>query len=206
MRDFFQAAIPEPVTLLGQDLEPFSIGHWLTLERFECAYLKGGTPTIPDLMLGVLVCCHKYEEFISIARKESIFELTKKWAARIGNFEFPEKSKSFSDYIDDSIKNLPKYWVEEKKSGTPRKSGAPYIQTLRAYLLSKTSLTDTEIMNRPFGLSVWDMTTILESDGALRINSQDDDDFANEAKEFETYFDGLTDEKKNAMRGQPVNN
>ena len=206
MRDFFQAAIPEPVTLLGQDLEPFSIGHWLTLERFECAYLKGGTPTIPDLMLGVLVCCHKYEEFISIARKESIFELTKKWAARIGNFEFPEKSKSFSDYIDDSIKNLPKYWEEEKKSGTPRKSGAPYIQTLRAYLLSKTSLTDTEIMNRPFGLSVWDMTTILESDGALRINSQDDDDFANEAKEFETYFDGLTDEKKNAMRGQPVNN
>jgi hypothetical protein len=207
VRDFFQAAIPEPVTLLGQQLHPFSIGHWILLERFDCSYITGGAATIPDLMLGVLICCNRYEEFISLARNESIFQLTKKWTKRIGNFDFPEKSKSFSGYIDDSIKNLPKYWVEEKKSGTPRKAGAPYIQTLRAFLLSKTSLSNADIMNQPFALSVWDMTTVLELEGALRINSKADDEAEEQAKAFEKYFDGLTDKQKTAMRGgQPVNN
>ena len=207
MRDFFQAAVPEPVTLLGQQLAPFSIGHWILLERFECAYIAGGPATIPDLMLGVLVCCHKHDEFISLARNESIFQLTKKWSKRIGNFDFPKKSKEFSDYIDDAIHNLPKYWVEERKGGSAgRKSGAPYIQTLRAFLLSKTSLTENEILNRPFALSVWDMTTILELDGSLRINSREDDELTEQATAFEKHFDGLTEQQKSSMRGEPVNN
>jgi len=206
VRDFYQAAVPEPVTLLGQQLHPLSIGHWILLERFECSYIAGGSATIPDLMLGVLICCNKYDEFISLARNESIMELTKKWTKRIGNFDFAEKSKNFSDYIDDSIKNIPKYWVEEKKSGASRKSGAPYIQTLRAFLLSKTSLTETEIMNRPFALSVWDMITVLEQEGTLRIHTKEDEDLENEAKRFEKYYDSLTDEQKKAMRGQPANN
>ena len=192
--------------MLGQQLHPLSIGHWILLERFECSYIAGGSATIPDLMLGVLICCNKYDEFISLARNESIMELTKKWTKRIGNFDFAEKSKNFSDYIDDSIKNIPKYWVEEKKSGASRKSGAPYIQTLRAFLLSKTSLTETEIMNRPFALSVWDMITVLEQEGTLRIHTKEDEDLENEAKRFEKYYDSLTDEQKKAMRGQPANN
>jgi len=158
-------------------------------------------------MLGVLVCCHKYDEFLSLASKESIFELTRKWSKRIGNFDFPEKSKAFSRYINDSISNMPKYWVEEKKGSTRKKSGAPYVQTLRAFLLSKSTLTESKIMNQPFALSVWDMTTILELEGTLRINTKEDDDAESEAKAFEKYFDNLTEEQKAAMRGgQPVNN
>ena len=62
-------------------------------------------------------------------------------------------------------------------------------------------------MNQPFALSVWDMTTVLELEGALRINSKADDEAEEQAKAFEKYFDGLTDKQKTAMRGgQPVNN
>ncbi len=207
MRDFFQAAIPEPVTLLGQQLEPFSLGHWVILERFECAYVCGGALTIPDLMLGVLVCCHTYEEFIDLARKESIFELTRKWSKRLGNFDFAEKSRDFGKYINDALENMPKYWAEEKSGGTKKKAGAPYVQTLRAFLLSKSTLTPREIMNQPFALSAWDMTAMLELDGMLQINTKEDDEAADSAAKFEEYFESLTDEQKNAMReGKPVNN
>jgi len=207
VRDFFQAAIPEPVTLLGQKLEPFSIGHWILLERFDCSYIKGGDATIPDLMLGVLICCHKYDEFLELSHGQSIYDLSKKWTKRIGNFDFVEKSKAFTEYIDDAVSSSPKYWVEESsKSNSSKRSGAPYVQTIKTFLLSKTNLTEQEILNRPFGQSVWDMTTVLEIEGSLRINSKADDDAAQEAKEFEKYFDSLTEEQKNKMRGIPANN
>ena len=206
MRDFFKAAIPEPVTLLGQKLEPFSVGHWILCERFDCSYITGGQATIPDLMMGVLICCHKYDEFLHIAREGCIYELSKKWTKQIGNFSFPEKSKAFSDYVDDSIKNCPKYWVEDKGTSSGKPSGAPYIQTIKSFLISKTNLTEQEVLNRPFAQAVWDMTTCLEIDGTLKINSKEDDEAAEEAKRFETYFEGLTEEEKNKMRGIPANN
>ena len=99
-----------------------------------------------------------------------------------------------------------KYWVEDKGTSSGKPSGAPYIQTIKSFLISKTNLTEQEVLNRPFAQAVWDMTTCLEIDGTLKINSKEDDEAAEEAKRFETYFEGLTEEEKNKMRGIPANN
>ena len=40
------------------------------------------------------------------------------------------------------------------------------------------------------------MTTCLELEGTLKINSKEDDEAAKEAKRFEEYFEGLTEEEK----------
>ena len=38
--DYLHSIIPEPVTILGQELRPFSLGHYLLLNRLECAFLS----------------------------------------------------------------------------------------------------------------------------------------------------------------------
>ena len=40
MDDYLHSIIPEPVTILGQELRPFSLGHYLLLNRLDCAFLS----------------------------------------------------------------------------------------------------------------------------------------------------------------------
>ena len=53
MDDYLHSIIPEPVTILGQDLRPFSLGHYLLLQRLECAFVcEDKEPLLGDLLWG----------------------------------------------------------------------------------------------------------------------------------------------------------
>ena len=74
-RDFLQAAIPEPVTLLGQRLHPFSLGHYILLERFKSPFLLGGSADVTDLFTAVLICCNKYDEFLNLIKEDDLLSI-----------------------------------------------------------------------------------------------------------------------------------
>lgn len=52
------AAYPDPWRVLGIQLKPFSLGHYLKLHRLNCAFVadESRTATLGDLLLGVAVC------------------------------------------------------------------------------------------------------------------------------------------------------
>lgn len=56
--NYFTAAYPEPWQILGVNLKPFSVGHFIKLKRLGCAFVaEDSTPaTIGDLLLGIIVC------------------------------------------------------------------------------------------------------------------------------------------------------
>mgnify|MGYP005992408037 FL=1 len=193
-RDYYEAAIPEPVELLGQRLMPYSLGHHILLERFDNPFVVGGDADAADLFSAVLICCSTYEEFIKLIREENLIDLVKKWAAKLGKFDLNKVANSFKNYIDDSFENFPKYWVEQKYSDA--KSGANFAQAIKIRLLRSTNLTETEILNRPLALSVWDVCTILEQDGAITLFSKQDEENQDKAKQFEEWLAKLPEEQK----------
>ena len=69
MDDYLHSIIPEPVTILGQDLRPFSLGHYLLLQRLECAFVcEDKEPLLGDLLLGLLVCGNTYRHPAVLAK------------------------------------------------------------------------------------------------------------------------------------------
>jgi hypothetical protein len=55
---YSEAAYPAPWQVLGVTLKPFSLGHYIKLNRLGCAFVADGveTATLGDLLLGVAVC------------------------------------------------------------------------------------------------------------------------------------------------------
>jgi len=194
-RDFHHAAIPEPVVLLGQRLHPFSIGHSILLERFENPFVMGGRADVIDLFTGILICCNEYDEFIKLIREDDIITIVKKWSKNIGEFDSTDISEAFKDYIEDAYSNFPKYWFDDKGIDN-RKAGAGFTQNIKVRLLRHTSLTEQEILNRPLALSVWDSVTMMEQDGALRINTKEDDELQGQEEAFKEWLNDLPKDRK----------
>ena len=63
-------------------------------------------------------------------------------------------------------------------------------------LLRSTNLTEQEILNRPLALSVWDVCTILEQDGAISLFSNQDEENQNRTKDFEKWLNELPEDKR----------
>jgi len=193
-RDFHHAAIPEPLVLLGQRLHPFSLGHHILLERFENPFITGGNADVTDLFTGVLICCNEYDEFLKLIREDDVVTIVKKWAKNLGQFDVNKIAKAYKEYIEDSFNNFPKYWVDDKYKDS--KSHSNFTQSIKVRLLRSTNLTEQEILNRPLALSVWDVCTILEQDGAISLFSKEDEESQDRKKDFEQWLKELPDDSK----------
>ena len=51
--------------------------------------------------------------------------------------------------------------------------------------MSKLGFSESEVLNRHFSLSLWDMATVAEMDGSLRIFSEEDARLQEQVKELE---------------------
>ena len=85
------------------------------------------------------------------------------------------------------------HWPEEglsgpklgTKEGGGKSFGAPPEQTVKVGLMSQLGLSETEVLNRPFSLCLWDMATLAEMNGTLKIYSQRDAELKQQAEELE---------------------
>src|SRR5438876_959627 len=82
---YFQAAIPEPFTILGLRLKPLSLGRYRLLKRFGCAFVaeEETGANIEDLIIGVLVCSMRCDEFIEWAHSKHFAKDIKRWGKRV---------------------------------------------------------------------------------------------------------------------------
>ena len=90
-RDYHAAALPEPFTILGQRLTPFSLGHLLLLRRFDNAFvIPGGVPTIDDLAFAVFVCSQTFEEATEAIAEPDVHKRIEEWGRNLGHFDLDE--------------------------------------------------------------------------------------------------------------------
>jgi len=179
--DFYQAAIPEPVTLLGVRLMPFSLGHVLLLNRFDNAFGTGETPTLADLIQGIVICSQTYADAIADLDNPALPEHVAKWQKRLirkplfgksqPSFSPHEAANRFAQYVRDGS-SFPLFSVDPSKTG--QTISVPLVQSVKIGLQSKLHLTDDQVLNRPWGLCLWDYFTLQAIEGNCKIADAED--------------------------------
>jgi hypothetical protein len=101
--------LPNPYTILGVKLEPYSLGHYLIMQRFDCAFVSDDTNRcggIEDLLLGIAICSRTYDDFLAFIRDDAKFDAwMKAWREHIMSDMYSwyaRKSFSVCAYIQGS--------------------------------------------------------------------------------------------------------
>ncbi len=174
---YAEAILPTPFTLLGLGLKPFSIGHYLLMSRFNCAFANDSdaVASVPDLLLGLCICSRSYEDFLAFIEdeKESARWL-KKWGKHIQKQckteEMIEKFYLFKQYMAQGTV-IPKYWNED---GEAKQSGAHWSQNVLNVLVAECGYTQTEALNAPLARAFADFFKFAERNGLVTLMSDDE--------------------------------
>ncbi len=178
--DYYLARIPEPTTLLGLKLRPFSLGHLLLLHRIKSFFAgEDDRLTYEDLALSVLICSQTYEQAIAYFDDKDLVKFMQRWADRLTGrgiltrlgirplriIQLEDKAADFASYMQRGVRKLT-YSNKSEGDEIP----LPLVQIVRVTLLQEFGgLTDAELMNRPWGLCIEDYITIHTLKGNVRM-------------------------------------
>ena len=141
----------------------------------------GGIPTEADLVVGsnLLSNTRGQVELVESGRfKQEAKKLDK--ALRVCG-DVRARCEWFNDYLNEGLDGQEA--LAEKGKG--KSLGAPPEQVIKCALMSKLGFSESEVLNRPFSLSLWDIAAIAEMDGSLRIFSEEDARLQEQVKELE---------------------
>lgn len=165
--NYLLAELPEPINLLGQRLQPLSIGHCMILERLQNPLFIGGHATEDHLFEAVFVCCQTFSEswesFFKVGFQKQILN----WRKKIGQHNFVNAMSVFEDYKKQGT------LVPETGGGDDnakrRVPGAPFLLQLKIALQNRLNYSEQEALNKPFGSAVWEVVALAEMNGETKI-------------------------------------
>jgi len=169
-RSYAAASIPEPYRILGLRLRPFSLGHYLLFERFHCAFLCAdpALATRQDLLLGVLICSMRHDEFLAFLEQKNFTQEITRWGKRIGLFDFPAKAALFRAYLDAG-RSEPNYIPMQ-----PGDEHGDWAQNLKMTLITRLGYTEPQALDMPLCQALADYFRLAESEGLVRIITPED--------------------------------
>lgn len=193
MHPYYGAAIPDPWDILGVRLRPFSLGHVVLLNRIESPFIVGGTlPTFDDLAFAVLVCSKNYEDGLRSIEDPNLPKILRQWADRLTGLkrwmvrcrlktatpvDFAKSALEFFAYIKEHS-TVPKY---EYNPDHFHEMSCPDVQMVKVTLMREMRFGESEILNRNWGLCLWDWVTMRALDGKVKLVNEDN---YNEAREI----------------------
>lgn len=180
---YYRAAIPEPFNILGKRLLPLSLGHITTLSRLDSPFFSETKQPVAvgDLALAVAVCSLDYEAGVRLVQSPETPTRMRKWGRRLCNhpvFWWKDRGIDWKSKIDLFVEYLrigseaPGWIIGGEMSKASSEVNAPSHQVVKVVLLSKTNLSESEIMNRPWSLCLWDFITLRAIDGQVNIVEQ----------------------------------
>lgn len=196
----FKAAIPEPYQILGLRLLPLSVGRYRLLHRFDCAFVseEESTATIGDLIIGVLICSMRCDEFLKFYESKGFAREIRRWAIRISanppwfmrgkwgkwislsfigkwwrknhSFNFVEKMQLFKNYIAEA-QAVPEYAPTHSSN---QRSTAHWSTSVEIVLRSELNWQLEEINEAPLTKALSDYFKHLELQGLVTIFTEED--------------------------------
>lgn len=182
---FYLAAIPEQWEILGLKLRPFSLGHVILLHRIGSPFLgeESSRSAFDDLALAVLLCSETYENGLAILNEPHLPKLLNNWADRLTGMnrwsvrhgfrkakpiEFAAPAIEFSDYIREHSK-IPNY---DFNPADFRELHCPEPQLVKVTLMRDMHFTEAELLDRCWGLCLWDFVTLRALSGSVKMIDQ----------------------------------
>lgn len=190
--DYFTDLVPEPYRILGLTLRPLSLGRYRLMRRFGVAFVDDDAAKADagDLLLGVLICSMRCDEFLKFANSPGFAKEIRRWSRKIfphpwicalpfglgkwwrtkHAFDLREKMQLFQNYIESNSKS-PRYWDE---SDNARLSGAHWSHSCEVVLRGQVGWTLEEINEEPLNKAIWDYYKHMESQGLIRLMTKDE--------------------------------
>lgn len=186
---YFKQAIPDPFRIMGLQMRPLSLGRYRLLRRFDCAYVADGETSAhaADLILGVIICSMRCDEFLAFANSGKFSKEVRKWGKRINPcwflsripfvryfwrkyccFDLFEKMRLFHAYIQQGSE-APKFWDE---SGETAASGAHWSHSVEVILRSEVNWSEEEINEQPLSKALADYFKFAETKGLVRLMTE----------------------------------
>lgn len=187
MGDYYQAAIPDEWQILGEHLRPLSLGHFTLLKRHESAFVTGEIPTVLDLLVSVMICARTWEDGVEFIESEEFKPETKRLEKLLKKCDnLTKRMVYFREYLEEGMSG-PKVWSKEGEDKA--QFGSPFVQVIKVSLMSKMGLSESETLNRPLSLCLWDMATLSELQGLVKVYSEGDEQAKDQAEELQRKID-----------------
>jgi hypothetical protein len=200
--DYFEQIMPTPPIVCGKQLKVLSIGRYRLMARLRVAFVAETVRAAMagDLLMGVIICSMRCDEFVELLSRPDFKEQIQKWGRRIGFF--PPKILSwplvgkwlsknigstiegadadyllgqtelFKKYIADGAPDLSKkFWNEPQEE---QLDGSHWSQSVEAVMREYQSWTKGEIDEEPLTKALWDFYKHLEMRGLGRFLSPDE--------------------------------
>lgn len=177
-RDYFRAAYPCKVRILGRELKPFSLGHLQLLRSLENGFVLPEKKIGPgDLIQGVFICSQNYADALRSIDSRWRDLCLRFWGWRCGSgWSLVDKAAVFKSYVADGSQPPDLHEPDDDC----RSPGAPFIQRVRIRLMSYLGMSFSEVMDYPWGLALHDYFASYESDDRVKILNQDESEMIEE--------------------------
>jgi len=164
---YLRLALPEPTIILGQELQPLSVGHLLFLDRL------GITPaTRPDqIVLAILVCTRETADITPTLQDPWLEWKIRFWLFRYSPFkriDWDEKMLALVDYIDQGTE-APSTISLGEGGNSLAESGTPFLQHVKSTLQSHLNYSPAEALDCPYVQAMWDYYAWHESEGNILV-------------------------------------
>jgi hypothetical protein len=178
--DFYSAAIPEPATVMGLRLKPFSLGHVILLGRVRSSFVTEGEQTsLHDLALSVLICALEFKEGLEIFNNKELPKFFVKWHNKLAGISFltqaklrkpkpidyASHAKAFGEYVQRGSR-VPQYSYNPTDF---KQMECPSVQIVKTTLMRDMHFREAELMDRPWGLCLWDFVTLRALAGQVAM-------------------------------------
>lgn len=180
---FYQAAIPDAWEILGVKLRPFSLGHVILLHRIDSPFVSrtlSDHPTFDDLALSVLICSESYEKAVECLDYPHLPRVLRSWADRLTGMDrwtvrmglrkariidFLQPAIEFSNYIREHSK-IPDY---DFNPADFSEMHCPEVQMVKVTLMREMGFSESELLDRSWGLCLWDYVVLRAQDGKVKM-------------------------------------
>lgn len=164
----YHNVIQEPYTALGLKLKPLTLGHLTLMEFVESAFVTGKHPEYEDLSISVFICSRSFKEcLLEFADPVYLAAEFKKWAEKIGYFNFAEKVGLFVQYLKEGCTEP----VYSFNSGDFAEITAPTPVVVKCALMMDTGAREEDLMDRPWDSCLMDYITIKAIKGHVSMTN-----------------------------------
>ncbi len=174
----FQAAFPEPQTILGLRLLPLSLGRYKLLKRFECPFVDDEKKEISieemnkELFFSLVICGLECKEFERLMNDGGLRKELKRWGRKVRKivsrkgFSILEHFTTFRKYLEAGS-SAP--WVVLSVQNDSDQSMTHWSTAIESTLRSKIGWTEKEVSERPLADALVHYFKYLESEGAVKL-------------------------------------
>jgi len=183
---YYYAEILHPKTFIvnGVELLPFSLGHWMILERMGSPFLSGNIPV--DISFGdgiasffelLLVCGQTYEDNIAMLDNPQIFKETiksfenhmKKVMKKDKHWHIQKEVANIKEYLSYFIK-MPSFTDKANSKTVP--SGIDWKSNLLSILKNEYHYTESEALNCSVKKCFYLWCIAAEKQGSIQVSNK----------------------------------